>query len=45
MVNCYGFMLENGEMVWIKKADVKGVRLWELSLCFYAQAMDEDIDV
>lgn len=37
MVGCYGFMLEDGETIWIKRSDVVGVKLYELSLCFDAQ--------
>ena len=37
MTGCYGFQLNNGKILWIKKEDVKGIRLWELSLCFDAQ--------
>jgi len=37
MIGCYGFMLSSGETIWIRKEDVKGVKLYELSLCFDSQ--------
>lgn len=36
MLGCYGFQIKN-EIIWIKKEDVKGVKLIELSYCFDSQ--------
>lgn len=37
MKGYWGFLLNTGEIIWIKKSDVKGVRLLELCACFNEQ--------